>query len=142
MGTGDYASMGRLGDRTALEPRLRGELARTVAPARRGLLGRRRGAGPSGADRLAVWIVDYSVTGVGLTTEPGVDLAVGEECVVHLGSSASRIRIVESHPVGDEVAWGAMLLDPRPELIRAIEEVGLHRDVAAEEARWNDAGRD
>ncbi|MCB0962136.1 MAG: hypothetical protein KDA98_02355 [Acidimicrobiales bacterium] len=141
MGTGDYASMGRLGDRTELQPHLRGELARTAAPATRGLFGRRRGNAAQ-PQRLPVRIVDYSVTGVGLTTDPAVSLSVGEECVVHLGSSASRIRIVESHPVGDEVAWGAMLLDPRPELIRAIEEVGLHRDVAAEEARWNDGGRD
>lgn len=135
MTTGDYATMGRLGTRTALDPRVPASLLRMVAvPAPR-----RRGRRHRGADPISttVQLVDYSVSGISFTGTADLALQAGDVCVVRLGDAESRVRVIGSHPVDADTVWGAMFLDPQPDLVRAVEEQALHRNVAAEEAAWN-----
>lgn len=140
MTAGDYAAMGRLGTRTPLEPHVPATIVRAApeAPKRRGLFraGRSQDGGAAEAT-VPIEIVDYSVTGIGFTIPSGAALHANEACTIRLDGADSHVRVVGSHPVDGVTVWGAMFLDPRPEVVRTIEESELHLDVSGEEARWN-----
>jgi hypothetical protein len=138
MSSADYSGMGRLGVRTPLDPKVQAQLVRANAQESkpRGL---RRRAAEQPSSGVAVEIVDYSVTGIGFTAPAAVTLEASEVVTLQLQSesSATRVRIVGSRPVDGVAVWGAMFLDPWPELVRAIEESALHMNIEGEQARWN-----
>ena len=141
MSNRDYAAIGRLGNRARLDPHVPATMVRPtdeLAARRSGLrrLGRARGDAESGAT-VAVELVDYSMTGIGFTTPPDVSLQINEVWMLRLDSSDSKVRVVSSHQIDGLTVWGAMFLDPQPELPRTIEEFVLHMDISGEEARWN-----
>ena len=141
MSNRDYAAIGRLGNRAPLDPHVPATMVRPtdeLAARRSGLrrLGRARGDAESGAT-VAVKLVDYSMTGIGFTTPPDVSLQINEVWMLRLGSFDTKVRIVSSHQIDGLTVWGAMFLDPQPELPRTIEEFVLHMDRSGEEARWN-----
>jgi hypothetical protein len=141
MSTGEYSAMGRLGQRIALDPPVPAIVVRLFASTEerpRGLRRRARSTDDAAAAAtVEIELVDYSVTGISFTTAAGHSLEADEECALQLGSSISRLRIVDSRTTDDDVVWGATFLDPWPEVLRAIEESALHKDVEVEQARWN-----